>query len=122
MKPSTAKRKGVETENLWVEYLNNHGVARAERRRLQGAADRGDIAGWDHHKGYWRVVSEVKSGAVLKIPEWISELRAEIANDKATTGHIVVRPKGKPDPADWFVVLPVDIFMDLMARANFIDD
>ena len=120
MKPNTATRKGVETENSWVEYLKAHGVVNAERRRLQGSADRGDISGWCHPKGNWTVVSEVKSGAVLKIPEWISELRAEIANDNADTGHIVVRPKGKPDPSDWFIVLPVDIYMDLMKRASFL--
>ena len=43
-----------------------------------------------------------------------------VTNDDADTGHIVVRPKGKPNPVDWFVVMDVPGFIDLMAEAGFI--
>ena len=46
MKPSTAKSKGLETESAWVEFLVDNGVPFAERRRLNGVEDRGDISGW----------------------------------------------------------------------------
>lgn len=120
MKPYTAKSKGRETEQAWVDFLIGNGVPLAERRRLNGVEDRGDIAGWAAPDNSWRVVSEVKSGAVLKIPEWLRELDAEVTNDDANTGHIVVRPKGKPNPVDWFVVMDVPGFIDLMAEAGFI--
>jgi hypothetical protein len=120
MDPKTAKRKGVETENLWVSWLISHGIARAERRRLQGSADKGDIAGWCASDKSWNVVSEVKSGAKLNIPQWLRELDAEIKNADAITGHVVVRPKGKPNPDDWFIVMRPSHYMELMALAGLV--
>ena len=123
MKPSTAKSKGLETENSWVEFLVDNGVPFAERRRQNGAEDRGDISGWvgvNEDGRRWRVVSEVKSGGVLKIPEWMRELLAEIKNDGADTGHIAVRPKGKPKPENWFIIMDVPGFMRLMDEAGFL--
>ena len=62
MKPSTAKKKGADTEILYVDYLKQNGVPNAERRHLNGVYDKGDIAGWNAHDGSWNVVVEVKSG------------------------------------------------------------
>lgn len=123
MKPSTAKSKGRETEQAWVDYLQEHGVPFAERRRLNGVDDRGDISGWvgrDPEGNQWRVVSEVKSGAVLAIPAWLKEADIETLNDGADTGHVVVRPKGKPNPEDWFVIMDVPRFMELMGWAGLL--
>jgi len=121
MKPGTAKAKGAQTEALWVEFLRRNGVCNAERRHLAGVFDKGDIAGWCAHDGSWNVVSEVKSGAVLKIAEWLAELAYEVANAKAETGHIAVRPKGKPKPEDWFVIMPSPAFIELMRKAGYVD-
>lgn len=120
MKPSTAKRKGSETEVKYVEYLKRNGVPNAERRHLNGVFDKGDIAGWNAPDASWNVVVEVKSGASLKIPQWLAELDAEISNANAETGHIVVRPKGKPNPEDWFAVMPVSVLMELMKKAGYV--
>ena len=112
MKPSTAKTKGRETENAFVQFLRSHGVPHAERRRLTGSADQGDITGWPG------VCVEIKSGAQLAIPKWLAELDAETRNAHADIGFVVVRPKGKPDPADWFVILRPESLMDLMKEAG----
>ena len=40
-----AKAKGREAENAVVEFLRARGYRGAERRRLSGDADKGDIAG-----------------------------------------------------------------------------
>lgn len=113
MKISTIKAKGRETENLLVEYLESFGLE-VERRRLTGAADQGDIAGWKN------VCVEVKSGAKLDIPGWMRELEAEIINSKAKTGFLAIRPKGKPNPKDWFIVMSTDRFMELMKKAKYL--
>ncbi len=120
MKPSTSKRKGAETEIKYVEFLKKNGIPNAERRHLNGVYDKGDIAGWNAPDGSWNVVVEVKSGASLKIPEWLKELEAEVRNAQAATGHVVVRPKGKPNPDDWFVLMPVKEFMHLMGEAGYV--
>lgn len=113
MKPSTAKVKGRETEQRFVDYLRANGAPYAERRRLNGSADRGDIAGVPG------VVFEVKSGARLDIAGWLAELAAEVANDRADHGAVIVRPKGKPDPAEWFAVLSVPDLLRLLAEVGW---
>lgn len=108
MKPRTAKDKGRITENLLVDYLILNGFIHAERRRLYGITDRGDIAGvvgW---------VIEVKSGASLDLSGWLRELAVEMRNDGADWGVVVVRPKGKPDPKDWWAIMPLPQAVDLM--------
>lgn len=112
MKPATAKAKGRETENAFVEFLRRNGVPHAERRRLTGSKDQGDITGWPG------VCVEIKSGATLAIPKWLAECDAETANAHADIGFVVVRPKGKPDPADWFVILRPESLMGLMKEAG----
>lgn len=120
MKPSTAKAKGAATETLYVDFLRRNGVPNAERRHLNGVMDKGDVAGWNAADGSWNVVVEIKSGASLSIPKWIKELRSEIRNANAVTGHLVIRPKGRPDPVDWWVVMPVPEFMELMKSAGYV--
>lgn len=121
MKPSTAKRKGAETEEMFVKYLHSKGIVNAERRHLTGANDKGDIAGWVQRDGSKSVAVEVKSGAQLTIPQWLKELTVEVKNAKADTGCVAVRPKGKPNPSDWFVVIPMEMYMELMEEAGYLE-
>lgn len=120
MKPSTAKSKGAATEAMWVQYLISWGVANAERRHLSGQFDKGDIAGWAAPDGSWNICGEVKSGASLDIPGWLRELDAEMENAKSEMGYLAIRPKGKPDPKDWWIVMPSELFMRLMAKAGYL--
>jgi hypothetical protein len=62
----------------------------------------------------------VKSGARLDIAGWLHELADEVRNDHACHGVIAVRPKGKPDPADWFVILTLPNLIDLLVEAEWI--
>lgn len=114
MKPATAKAKGRETENLAVEYLRSEGVTHAERRRLNGSFDQGDVTGWPG------VCVEVKSGAALNPQQWLRELAAEMTNSHSSTGFVMVRPKGVPNPTDWFSLLPNPVLMQLMRDAGYI--
>lgn len=114
MKPGTAKAKGRQTENALVEWLRANGVPHAERRRLAGVEDKGDIAGWP------RVCVEVKSGARIDIAGWLDELAKEIANAGADRGFVAVRPKGKPQPDDWFAVLPLPALLELLDEAGYL--
>jgi hypothetical protein len=113
MKPATAKRKGAETEQVFVDWLRDRGIRHAERRHLSGAHDKGDIAGWP------MVCIEVKSGAKLAIPQWLGELTRETINSKAAVGALVIRPKGMPHPTDWWVVQRTDRWLDLMKQAGY---
>lgn len=123
LKPSTAKRKGVETENIWISWLKDKwGLVNVERRRLNGTEDKGDVAGWVKQNGSHNVVVEIKSGAKLSIPEWLGELKEEKKNAKGDLGFIAVRPKGKPNAEDWFIIMPATEFMQLTREAGYLHD
>jgi len=122
MKPSTAKSKGAQTETQFVEFLKANGVPNAERRHLSGAYDKGDISGWVQSNGSKPVCVEVKSGAQLNIQGWLRELDAEIINSKADIGFLAIRPKGKPRPEDWYIVMRTPGFIDLMREAEYITE
>lgn len=113
MKPSTAKQKGTATESALVAWMHAHGAPHVERRRLNGTHDRGDLTGLPG------VVVEVKSGARLDIAGWLDELDIEMRNDHADQGAVVVRPKGKPHPDDWFAVVPLPLWWQLLKDAGW---
>jgi hypothetical protein len=115
MKPSTAKAKGRDTENLFVAYLRTFGLL-AERRRLTGSQDQGDITGWPG------VCVEVKSGARIDIAGWLDQLRNEALHSGADIAFVAVRPKGKPDVGSWYAVLPIPDLMALMAAAGWLPE
>ena len=114
MRPSTAKQKGRETETLFVEWLRRNGAPFAERRRLAGVDDRGDIAGVPG------VCVEVKSGARLDVAGWMRELAVEMLNDEADMGAVVVRPKGRPSPDLWWAIVPLELWGELMRDAGWL--
>lgn len=120
MKPSTAKAKGAKTEADFVDWIKLRGVPNAERRHLSGQYDKGDVAGWVKGNGEKSVCVEVKSGASLKIPEWIKELNAEVENAQADVGFIAIRPSGKPKVDDWWAVMPMPEMMRLLEEAGYL--
>lgn len=113
MTPGTAKAKGRQTEQMLCDWLRRVHNIPAERRRLKGSDDQGDIAGWRD------VCVEVKSGGRLDIAGWLAELSVEINNAGAETGFVAVRPKGRPDVGDWFAVLPLPELVELLRAAGY---
>lgn len=101
-------------ENGWVGYLRSNGAPHAERRRLAGTLDQGDITGTPG------ICWEVKSGARLDLPGWMAELRNETRNAGAAFGVLVIRPKGKPNPADWWCVVTPGTLTALMQEAEWL--
>jgi len=106
---SKAKQKGTAAETAFVNWLREQSevYVAAERRSLQGAKDKGDVAGIPH------TVIEIKSGARLEIPQWLKELDAEIENANALVGYLVIKPKGigAANVQNWWVIQRVgDVF------------
>ena len=102
---------GTGTETAVVKVLRNW-WPHAERRRLRGAKDWGDITGTDP-----RIVWEVKGGAAAKaasdaqIETWLEETEDERRNAGADVGVLVVPRKGiGPANADrWWAILPTAV-------------
>jgi len=111
---SAAKRKGTAAESSVVEFLSLQ-WPHVERRALSGARDRGDIAGIPG------VVFEVKAAARLEIPAWLRELEAEIENDNAETGLLVVKPRGvgAKRVGEWWAIQRLDRAVHLLREAGW---
>lgn len=103
-----SKTKGRAWESAVVQYLNQNGFPYAERRRLNGVQDRGDIAGFPG------LVIEAKHERSYKLPEWIREAERERVNDNAELGVVWARQNGVPFAGSGFVIMSGDMFLRIL--------
>lgn len=110
----SAKSAGQQFEQLVADYLATHVDDRIERRRPNGAKDRGDIAAL-RHMGQ-RVVVEVKNEATgLHLGTWAAEAEVERGNDDAGVAVIAHKRHGKGQPGDQWVTMTLRDFVSLIA-------
>lgn len=107
--PRTAKTRGRAAENAARDWLRAHGWPHAERLRLTGAADRGDLTGIPG------MVVEVKAAGGMSVGEMLTELETEQTNQARFApsaglpdGLVIVRRRGVPDVARWGALMPVE--------------
>ncbi len=93
------KRRGRLAETAVVEWLHANHYVLAERRRLQGSYDRGDITGIPG------LVIEVKSGNTESLGALLTELEREQRNDQGADGLIIIRRRGITDVGRWPAVM-----------------
>jgi hypothetical protein len=105
---SRNKAKGTRAESAVVDYLRRLHWPHAERRALQGAKDRGDIA------GVYDVVIEVKDHAALALAEWVDEATVEGVNADCTVAVVWHKRRGKGSPGDWYVTMTGATFAELL--------
>jgi len=110
---SKQKQKGTRAESTVVEFLKQNGFPYAERRALTGAADKGDIT------GIGPVVIEVKDHQKITLAQFVSELKEEVNNAKAQTGVAVIKRRGTLQVGDWYAVMPVSWWVDLVKEAGY---
>ena len=110
---SANKRKGTAWESQVVAYLRDRGWMHVERRALNGAKDRGDVAGIPG------LVVECKAASRHELAAWVDEAKTERDNDGAKYGVVWVKRRGKGTPRDAFVVMDGDTFADLLAEAGY---
>jgi hypothetical protein len=113
---SAARAKGTRWESAIVDFLRDNGAPHAERRSLNGAKDRGDIAGVPG------VVFEAKSAARLELAAWVDETQRERANDAAVYGVTIIKRRGKGSAGDGYAVLPFAALVALLREAGYIVD
>ena len=116
MKPATAKAKGRATENQAVEWLRANGYPDAERRRLNGSNDLGDLTGCG--PGIC-ICIEVKSAAAWHPVRWLRELRTEMTNARAAIGFVMARPKGGTNVNDWVFIVHGETLLSLLTDAGW---
>lgn len=111
---SASKRKGTAWETAVVTYLRENGAPHAERRTLNGANDRGDIAGIPG------VVIECKNEKAVTLAAYADETTTETANDGARIGLAWIKRRGKTSPAHAYVLLDGATAVRLLADAGYI--
>jgi hypothetical protein len=110
---SAARQRGTNGENAVVAALQRLGWPHAERRALAGNRDKGDIAGLPG------VCLEVKAAKRMELGAWLRELDKEMVNDKADTGALWVKPIGKTQGEDYYVVMRPAVWAALMRQAGW---
>lgn len=112
--PRHSKTKGRTAENAVVAWLHTVGWPHAERRRLTGARDKGDIA------GVVGVTLEIKDNKAVDLAGWVGELQAEMANTGDRVGAVIAKRRGHPrDVGQWYAVLPADVLAVLLKEAGY---
>lgn len=110
---ASAKKAGTSWESAIVEALIGHGWPYAERRRLNGNKDRGDIAGIPG------VVIEAKNTKTLDLAGSLAEAHHEAANAGAGIGVAWFKRRGKASALNGYVVMDGDTFLHLLKGAGY---
>lgn len=115
---ATARKAGTSWESEIVRALIAAGWPHAERRRLAGKRDRGDIA------GVAGIVIEAKNTNRLELAAAVDEARQEALNDRTgvlgiSHGVAWIKRKGKTSAEDGYVVMDGRTFMALLKEASY---
>lgn len=110
---SKSKAKGTAAETAVVNALQRLGWPHVERRALQGAVDKGDIAGIPG------VCFEVKDAKTWQVSSWLQETLDERMNAKATHGILVIKLPGvgHANAEKWLTVMDDDHARSLWGEA-----
>ena len=109
---ASAKAAGTSWETAIVRALVAHGWPYAERRRLAGAHDKGDISGIPG------LVIEAKNTNRLELAAAVDEANVEALNAHAAIGVAWLKRKGKTSPLDGYVVMDGATFLRLLNEAE----
>lgn len=109
---ASAKKAGTSWESEIVKTLIDYGFPHAERRRLSGAADRGDIAGVPG------VVIEAKNTKGHDLAGAVDEANVEALNASARIGVAWLKRRGKSSPLDGYVCMDGATFLRLLQEED----
>lgn len=110
---SRSRAKGTSWESAVVDYLRTAGWPHAERRALNGAKDRGDVA------GVAGVMIEAKSEVGIHLAAYMNEVEVEQANDNAAVGVAWIKRRGRGSAAHGYVVMTGEQFAALLRAAGY---
>lgn len=109
---NASKAKGTRWESAIVEFLAGF-WPHVERRSLNGAKDKGDIAGIPG------VVIEAKNSNRTELASWVDEAEAEGANAAADVRVVWMHRRGKSSAEHGYVVMTGGQFAYLLKEAGY---
>jgi hypothetical protein len=113
MSGGRSRNKGARWEVAVVQSLRAHGWLHAERRLAGKTDDTGDIVGIPC------VVHECKDAQTKEWGAWMAQLDEEMRLANTRVGALVVKQRGKPDPADALVVISMATWVHLLKESGY---
>lgn len=110
---ASAKKAGTSWESEIVRTLIEGGWPHAERRRLSGAYDRGDIT------GVAGVCIEAKNTNRIELASALDEANVEAVNAGAAIGAAWIKRRGRASARDGYVLIDGTTFMQLLKEAGY---
>lgn len=110
---NSAKKAGTSWETAIVKALIDGGWVHAERRRLSGSRDRGDIAGVPG------VVIEAKNTKAIDLAGAVNEAITEGVNANAAVAVAWIKRRGYSNANGGYVVMDGRQFMQLLKEAGY---
>ncbi len=110
---ASAKKAGTSWESEIVCFLIEAGWPHAERRRLSGALDKGDVA------GVVGVCIEAKNTAAITLSSFLDEAQVEGRNAGADVAVAWIKRRGRSRAADGYVVMDGSTFTQLLKEAGY---
>jgi hypothetical protein len=114
---------GTAAESAVTRVLRDNGFPHAERRRLEGRNDRGDITGtpgicWEVKGG-----NAARRASDLVVQKWLMETEQERVNSHSDIGVLVVQRAniGAPRAGLWWAILPLGTLSALDVYGGFED-
>lgn len=109
---ASAKKAGTQWESDIVQTLIDYGFPHAERRRLSGSKDRGDIAGVPG------ICIEAKNTKSYDLAGAVTEANTEAVNAVVPIGVAWIKRHGKSSPLDGYVVMDGATFLRLIQEES----
>lgn len=109
---ASAKQAGSRFERAIADHLAAELSRFIDRKVKTGAADQGDIANVETHKGKVIAVECKDYGGRILAAEWIGEAHVERDNAGGVAGIVVAKRRGTTAPGQQWVLATVD---DLIA-------
>jgi hypothetical protein len=106
---SKSKAKGTSFETSLLPLLRQY-FPGAERRALSGNKDKGDFI-----LPGATFALEAKNVQSMSLGVWVAEAEVEAENLGVSYGVVVHKRRGKTDPGEQFVTMPLRTFLEFVA-------
>lgn len=110
---ASAKKAGTEWESEICRTLVEAGWLHAERRRLGGQYDKGDVAGIPG------IVIEAKNEKTINLATSLNEAHVEKTNANAKHAVAWLKRRGRKSALGGYVVMDGDTFINLLKEAGY---
>ena len=108
---------GTHHETTVKMWLREHGWPYADRKAKNGSLDLGDLRLSERIPFVIEAKSSRSTTEKAALSTFIKELEAEVVNDHAAAGAVVIKKRGTTDVGEYYALMPVKYLNHLLERA-----